>query len=131
MTNRYWYLNASKSPVTMSKTLLFKIWFHLTIRTMNWVLSRIISAIQSGRIKPTILFTPIISYQSIGTNLNPTLGLSISANILNVSDGFGNHLPGPSSAHVGPLLTIVPPGNKKYLLLILNLVLSLDFYRNL
>ena len=70
------------------------------------------SAIQSGRINPTILFTPIISYQNIGTNLNPTLGLSISAKILNVSDGFGSHLPGPSSAQVGPLLTIVPPGKR-------------------
>ena len=29
-----------------------------------------------------------------------------------VSEGFGSHLPGPSSAHVGPLATIVPAGNK-------------------
>jgi len=27
-----------------------------------------------------------------------------------VSDGYGNHLPGPSSALVGPLATIVPAG---------------------
>ena len=46
----------------------------------------------------------------MGTYLNPTLGFKRSANILNVSDGFGSHLPGPSSEQVGPLERIVPPG---------------------
>ena len=55
-----------------------------------------ISAIQSGRINPTILLTPIISYQSMGIILYPTLGFSISPKILKVSDGLGNHLPGPA-----------------------------------
>jgi len=37
----------------------------------------------------------------------------MSPKILKVSDGLGSHLPGPSSAQVGPLFTIVPPGNKR------------------
>ena len=68
------------------------------------------SAIQSGRTKPTILLTSIISYQIKGTYLNPTLGFKRSLKILKVSDGFGNHLPGPCSEQVGPLERIVPPG---------------------
>ena len=59
-------------------------------------------AIQSGKTKPTILLTSIISNQSNGIFLNPTLGFDRRINLLNVSDGLGNHLPEPCSEQLGP-----------------------------
>ena len=44
--------------------------------------------------------------------LYPILGFDINMNLLNVSDGLGNHLPEPCSEQLVPLETIVPAGNR-------------------
>jgi hypothetical protein len=40
------------------------------------------------------------------------LVLTLKQNLLNVSEGFGSHLPEPCSEQLCPLATIVPAGNK-------------------
>ena len=105
-------LNNLKSPVTTFKTWPLK--FCLTIPSLECTgySPGKISAIQSGRINPIILLTSIMSIHRRGIFLYPTLGFDIKINLLNVSDGFGNHLPEPCSEQLGPLATIVPAGNK-------------------
>src|SRR6056300_1391641 len=106
-------LNKLNSPVTTLKTLLLKLGSTTPNSLCTGYFPGIISAIQSGEIKPTILLTSIISNQSSGIFLNPTLGFDKRINLFNVSDGFGSHLPEPCSEQLGPLDTIVPAGNKK------------------
>ena len=106
-------LNKLNSPVTTLKTLLLKLGSTTPNSLWTGYLPGIISAIQSGKIKPTILLTSIISNQSSGIFLNPTLGFDKRINLFNVSEGLGSHLPEPCSEQFGPLDTIVPAGNNK------------------
>ena len=125
-------MKSLNSPVTTFKTLLLK--FGSTVPSSDYeldMLPGIASAIQSGRTNPTILLTSIISYQINGTYLNPTLGFKRSAKILNVSDGFGSHLPGPCSEQVGPLERIVPAGNKNSQLILKILVHFFELHQSL
>jgi len=57
------------------------------------------------------------------------LGCIKRINLLNVSDGFGNHLPEPCSEQFGPLETIVPAGNKKYQHILKHPVLFLNLIK--
>ena len=65
----------------------------------------------TGRVDPRIIIFFGFFIQAISGLYMSTF--DINMNLLNVSDGLGNHLPEPCSEQLGPLATIVPAGNKK------------------